>query len=148
MFARKQGFKSFLDYLEWRVRENGYPSRYEYHRALKHGFSTYAELQNYDEKKEDEKFFQVHETRKNTVLNQIPVNDNSTEKNETAIILHELISTLDPIEQEIINGRYFSNRTGEQLGVKLDRFRQGIQQLEAKALERLRPRAIEAGLKL
>ena len=64
--------------------------------------------------------------------------EDSSERESISGTLHEAIAELDEREQEVINGRYFREKTFEELSQDMNISRERVRQVEARALRHLR----------
>ena len=64
--------------------------------------------------------------------------EDSSERESISKTLHEAIETLNEQEQGVINGRYFREKTFEELSQEMNISRERVRQVEARALKNLR----------
>lgn len=78
--------------------------------------------------------------RRNTAIQQLSgmLSVDSSERESISRTLHEAIETLNEQEQGVINGRYFREKSFEELSQEMNISGERVRQVEARALRNLR----------
>lgn len=144
--ARRKGLfhREYLDQLAIKKGFNS-ASKYDtYLRARRLGYSPIQEYRNDRNVAYGEVelcFMQDEE------LEEIPVYDNSVDKNELSSLINDLLNTLNDRQREIIRGVYLLGETRAEVGKRFGISRQRIEDIRMKTIRLLRLRAKKMGLR-